>query len=55
MSVDREQLEKQALAAVSADDYYELCDYLDMTTDEELEMIIADAEAEEQSSAPSLG
>lgn len=41
MSVDRKDLEKQALKAVSAEDYYELCDNMDTATDEELELIIA--------------
>ena len=50
MSVDREQLEKQALLAVCADDYYELCDNLETTTNEELERIIEDGEAEDRSS-----
>lgn len=53
MSRDREQLEKEALEAVSAEDYYELCDNLDATSDSELEEIIANAE--DQSSSPSLG
>ncbi|WP_342632755.1 hypothetical protein [Marinobacter alkaliphilus] len=53
MSTDREQLEKEALKAVSAEDYYELCDNLDATSDSELEKIIADAE--DQPSSTSLG
>ena len=53
MSTDREQLEQEALEAVSADEYYELCDNLDSTSDEELEKIISDAE--DQSTGPSLG
>jgi hypothetical protein len=53
MSTDREQLEQEALKAVSTDDYYELCDNLAETTDAELEGIIADAD--NQSSSPSLG
>jgi|AntRauTorckE6833_2_1112554.scaffolds.fasta_scaffold102865_2 hypothetical protein len=55
MSTDRELLEKRALEAVSSDDFYELTDNLDATSDEELENIIANAEDEGQSPGPSLG
>lgn len=44
MSTDREQLEKAALKAIPAEDYYELCDTLDEASDFDLEKIIADAE-----------
>lgn len=53
MGTDRKQLEKEALEAVLADDYYELCDSMDSTPDEELEKIISDAV--NQSPGPSLG
>lgn len=43
MGVDRDTLEMEALQAVSVDDYYELCDTLSETTDEELQMIVAAA------------
>lgn len=53
MSTDREQLEKEALEVVSAEDYYELCDNLDAASDSELVKIIADAE--DQPTSPSPG
>lgn len=37
---DRELLEQAALQAVEATDYYDLCDYLEVTTDDELLAII---------------
>lgn len=53
MSRDREELEKEALESVPAEDYYELCDCLDTTSDEELMQIISDAE--DKSPGPSPG
>ena len=38
---DREDLEKLALAKVSAENHYELADNIDSTSDEELKKIIA--------------
>lgn len=40
MSDNRQFLEEDALATVSATNYYDLCDNLDTTTDEELAAII---------------
>ena len=41
VSMDREELEKEALFSVSATNYYDLADNIENTTDEELERIIA--------------
>ncbi len=38
---DRDTLERVALETVSPDNYYDLADNLDITTDEELRQIIA--------------
>lgn len=40
---DREELERSALAAISATDYYDLADNLEITTDIELLQIIEGA------------
>lgn len=40
MSVSREELERMALEAVSADDYYDLHDTLEETPDEDLWTIV---------------
>lgn len=39
--MDREDLERAALEAVSATNYYDLADNIDATTDDELRHIIA--------------
>lgn len=41
VSMDREELEKEALFTVSATNFYDLGDNIENTTDEELERIIA--------------
>jgi hypothetical protein len=45
-TLDREELEKVALMAVCACNYYDLADNIDITTDEELWQIIDNRDAE---------
>lgn len=44
--LEREELEKLALEEVCACDYYDLCDNMESTSDEELRQIIDNAEKE---------
>lgn len=46
MSVDRQSLEAAALIAVSSENYYDLADNIQVTTNEELQMIIDGRESE---------
>lgn len=42
--LEREELEKLALEKVCACDYYDLCDNMESTSDEELQQIIDNAD-----------
>lgn len=42
MNLDRQTLEKLSLILVPAQDYYDLADYIDITSDDDLRAIIVD-------------